>query len=90
MAAAPKSVTQKDATAELASIKMLLQGIASDMSGLKSGMDAVQSAIENLGARMTEAESRISTPIRSKPKPRRDAGHSGENHLVDPGESTIS
>lgn len=50
MAVAPTSGTQIDTTAELASIKTLLQGIALDMSGLKSGMDSVQNAVETLGA----------------------------------------
>lgn len=31
------------------------------MSGLKSGMDAVQVAVDKLGARVTEAETQIST-----------------------------
>ncbi len=45
--AAPQTLrSQTDNTAELASIKMLLQGIASDMSGLKAGMDAVQTTVE--------------------------------------------
>lgn len=52
--------SQVDAMAELASIKTQLQGITSDMTGLKSGKDAVQTAVEKLGARMTEAEARIS------------------------------
>ncbi|KAG7999513.1 LINE-1 retrotransposable element ORF1 protein [Nibea albiflora] len=51
---------QADTAAELTSIKTLLQGIASNMSDLKSGMDAVKAAVENLGARVTEAETRIS------------------------------
>ena len=52
---------QVDTAAELSSIKTLLQSIASDMSGLKAGMDAVQSTVETLGHRVTEAETRIST-----------------------------
>ncbi|XP_049892841.1 F-actin-monooxygenase MICAL3-like [Epinephelus moara] len=51
---------QIDTAAELASIKTLLQTIASDMSGLKAGMDAVQTTVETLGHRVTEAETRIS------------------------------
>lgn len=50
------AVSQTDTAAELTSIKTLLHSIASDMSGLKSGMDVVQTAVEKLGARLTEAE----------------------------------
>lgn len=60
VAASQTSEPQVDAITELASIKTLLQGIASDMTGLKSGMDAVQAAVEKLGTQMTEAEARIS------------------------------
>ncbi|KAI3374380.1 hypothetical protein L3Q82_006205 [Scortum barcoo] len=52
--------SQKDTGAEITAIKALLQGITSDMSGLKSGMDAVQTAVDKLGARVTEAETQIS------------------------------
>lgn len=59
MVAAPDP-QQRDTAAELASIKTLQQNIASDMTGLKTGMDAVQTAVEKLGNRMSEAETRIS------------------------------
>ncbi|CAK6977184.1 F-actin-monooxygenase MICAL3-like [Scomber scombrus] len=52
---------QVDTAAELSSIKTFFQTIASDMSGLKTGMDAVQTTVETLGHRVTEAETRIST-----------------------------
>lgn len=58
--ASQTSEPQVGAIAELASIKTLLQGIASDMTGLKSGMDAVQATVEKLGTQMTEAEACIS------------------------------
>lgn len=45
-----KHPPQMDTAAELTSIETLLQGILSSMSGLKSGMDAVQTAVEKLGA----------------------------------------
>ena len=48
MAATPTLETRKDAIMELASIKILLQGIVSDLSRLKSGMDAVQSGKASL------------------------------------------
>lgn len=52
--------SQTDTATKIATIKMLLQGIASDMSGLKSRMDAVQTAVDKLKARLTEVESPIS------------------------------
>ncbi len=59
MAATPDP-SQTDTAAKITSIKTLLQGIAPDMSGLKSGMDAVETSVEKMGARLTEAETRIS------------------------------
>ena len=59
MAATP-GPSQMDTAAEITTIKTLLQGIASDMGGLKSGMDAVQTAVDKLGARVMEVETRIS------------------------------
>ena len=44
--ASQTSESQVVTIAELASTKRLLHGIASNMTGLKSGMDAVQTAVE--------------------------------------------
>ena len=51
---------QMDTAAERTNIKTLLQGISSSMSGINSGMDAVQTASKKLGSRVTETETRIS------------------------------
>lgn len=45
---------------ELASIKNLLHRIAADVSSMKTGLEMLQTTVEQLGARMTEAETRIS------------------------------
>uniref|UniRef100_A0A3P8RWR8 Reverse transcriptase domain-containing protein n=1 Tax=Amphiprion percula TaxID=161767 RepID=A0A3P8RWR8_AMPPE len=55
MAAGQTADPQIDMASELTTIKTLLQGVASDMTGLKSGMDAVQATVEKLGSRMAEA-----------------------------------
>uniref|UniRef100_A0A3P8RLF1 Reverse transcriptase domain-containing protein n=1 Tax=Amphiprion percula TaxID=161767 RepID=A0A3P8RLF1_AMPPE len=60
MAAGQTADPQIDMALELTTIKTLLQGVASDMTGLKSGMDAVQAMVEKLGSRLAEAEVRIS------------------------------
>lgn len=49
IAAPPTLGLQMETSGELANIKTLLQDIASDMSGLKAGMDAVQTTVEKLG-----------------------------------------
>lgn len=45
---------------ELASIKTLLQGIAADVSSVKTGLEMLQTTVEQRGARVTEAETGIS------------------------------
>lgn len=42
-------------------IKELLQNIASSITGLKSGMDAIQTVVEKLGTRMAETETRLAS-----------------------------
>ncbi|KAJ4930553.1 hypothetical protein JOQ06_024862 [Pogonophryne albipinna] len=49
-----------DTTSELASINSLLKGIAADVSSVKMGLEVLQSTVEKLGGRMSEAEARIS------------------------------
>ncbi|KAK1897041.1 LINE-1 retrotransposable element ORF1 protein [Dissostichus eleginoides] len=49
-----------DTKSELASINSLLRGIAADVSNVKMGLEVLQSTVERLGGRMSEAEARIS------------------------------
>lgn len=46
--------------AELLGIKAILEGLATDISGVKSGIESVNETVRGLGCRITEAESRIS------------------------------
>ena len=55
-----RPTTPDDTKSELASIKSLLQGIAADVSSMKTGLETLQTTVEKLGARMSEAETRIS------------------------------
>ena len=52
--------TPDDTESELASIKNLLHGTAADVSRMKTGLEKLQATVEKLGARVTEAETRIS------------------------------
>lgn len=52
--------TPDNTMSELASIKTLLQGIAADVSSVKTGLEMLQTTVEQLGARVTEAETGIS------------------------------
>lgn len=45
---------------ELQGIRNILEALAKDVSGVKSGMDSLTETVRNLGDRTTEAESRIS------------------------------
>ncbi len=45
---------------ELQGIKSLLESLASDLSGVKRGVDELNETVKGLGGRITEAESRIS------------------------------
>ncbi|KAI4809938.1 hypothetical protein KUCAC02_018793 [Chaenocephalus aceratus] len=49
-----------DTQSELASINCLLRGIGADVSSVKMGLEVLQSTVEKLGGRMSEAEARIS------------------------------
>ncbi|KAK1893780.1 PTS system mannitol-specific EIICB component [Dissostichus eleginoides] len=49
-----------DTKSELASINSLLRGIAADVSSVKMGLEVLQSMVEKLGGRMSDAEARIS------------------------------
>lgn len=55
-----RPATPDDTMSELASIKNLLHGIAADVSSMKTGLETLQATVEQPGARMTEAETRIS------------------------------
>lgn len=55
-----RPATPENTRSELASIKSLLQGIAADVSNMKTGLETLQTMVEKLGARMSEAETRIS------------------------------
>lgn len=55
-----ETATSDDTKTELASIKNLLKGIAADVNSMKTGMEKLQTTVESLGSRMSEAETRIS------------------------------
>lgn len=55
-----RPATPDDTKSELASIESLLQGIAADVSSMKTCLETLQTTVEKLGARMSEAETRIS------------------------------
>ena len=52
--------TLENTMSKLASIKYLFQGIAADVSSLKTGNKMLQTTVEQLGAWVTEAETKIS------------------------------
>ena len=45
---------------ELQGIESILESLATDVLGVKSGVEAVNETVKSLGCRITEAESRIS------------------------------
>ncbi|KAI4803188.1 hypothetical protein KUCAC02_006744 [Chaenocephalus aceratus] len=49
-----------DTQSELASINSFLRGIAADVSSVKMGLEVLQTTVEKLGGRMSEAEARMS------------------------------
>lgn len=55
-----RPTTPDNTASELAGIKNLLHGIAADVSSMKTGLEKLQTTVEQLGARVTEAETRIS------------------------------
>lgn len=55
-----RPLTPDHTQSELASIKCLLQGVAADVSSMKTGLDLLQTTVEKLGTRLAEAEARIS------------------------------
>lgn len=52
--------TPDNTMSELASIKTLFQGTAANVSSVKTGRERLQTTVGQLGAWVTEAESRIS------------------------------
>lgn len=54
------SEEQASVATELASIKTMLQDIATDIGGVKTSLDCLQTTVQQLGGRITEAETRIS------------------------------
>lgn len=51
--------SQFDVATELTSIKTMLQGIATDITGVKASLDCLQATVQRLGGGVTEAETRI-------------------------------
>ena len=54
---------------ELQAIKNILENLAVEVSGVKSGVEAVNETVKSLGSRITEAESRISKLEEAKQAP---------------------
>ena len=55
-----RPTTPDNTVSKLASIKNLLHRITADESSMKTGLEKLQTTVEQLGARVTEAETRIS------------------------------
>lgn len=55
-----RTATPDDTMSELTSIKNLLHRIAADVSSMKTGLEMLQTTVEQLVVRVTEAETRIS------------------------------
>lgn len=51
---------QFDVATVITSIETMLQGIATDITGVKASLDCLQATVQQLGGRVTEAETRIS------------------------------
>lgn len=58
--AASEEQPQAEVATELVSIKTMLQGIASDIGEVKGSLGCLQTTVQQLGGRITEAETRIS------------------------------
>lgn len=58
--AIPPAQDAATVTAELLANKAILEGLATDISGMKGGIESVNEAVRGLGCRTTEAERRIS------------------------------
>ena len=55
-----RPTTPDNMASELASIKNLQHGIAADVSSMQTGLEKLQTIVEQLGVRVTEAETRFS------------------------------